>query len=74
MCVSPASVPTYESWQLLAPEAQTHSGIEAVEVRSLVALRDSDVDGSGEEDGHIHRDHWARPVTMPTIVRAGQGV
>lgn len=55
---------TYQSRQLPAPEAHADAHVEAVGVReALVALRHCDVDGDGQEDGHVHRDDGPGPGT-----------
>lgn len=53
---------TYQSRQLSAPEAHADAHVEAVGVgEALVALRHCDVDGGGQEDGHVHRDDGPGP-------------
>lgn len=59
---------TYQARQLPAPEAHADANVEAVGVgEALVALRHCDVDGGGQEDGHVHRDHGPGPGTDPTV-------
>lgn len=53
---------TYQSRQLPAPETHADAHVEAVCVHeALVALRHCDVDGDGQEDGHVHRDDGPGP-------------
>lgn len=53
---------TYQSRQLPPPETHADADVEAVGVRgALVALRHRDVDGGGQEDGHVHRDDGPGP-------------
>lgn len=48
--------------QLSAPETHADADVEAVGVRrALVALRHCDVDGDGQEDGHVHCDDGPSP-------------
>lgn len=55
---------TYQPRQLPAPETHADAHVEAVGVgEALVALRHCDVDGGGQEDGHVHRDDGPGPGT-----------
>lgn len=55
---------TYLPRQLPAPETHADGHVEAVHVgEALVAPRHRDVDGGGQEDGHVHRDNRSGPGT-----------
>lgn len=55
---------TYLPRQLPSPETHADDHVEAVRVlEALVALRHRDVDGGGQEDGHVHGDDRPGPGT-----------
>ena len=64
MCVLCCAVErTYLSRNLASTEPQAGGDVEAVEVLgALVALGHRDVDGHGQEDGHLDADHRAGPT------------
>lgn len=53
---------TYLSRQVFSSEDQADCSVETVEVLwSLVTLRNRDVDGDRQVDGHVHSDHRPGP-------------
>lgn len=49
---------------LFPVKAHADCDVKAVEIlRAFVTLRYCDVDGDGQKDGHVHRDHRPGSVT-----------
>lgn len=54
---------TYLSWHKFPIEAHTKSDIKAVEMLwTFMTLRNSDVYGGRQKDGHVHSDYRFRPM------------
>lgn len=64
---------TYLPRQLPSPETHADGHVEAVRVlEALVALRHRDVDGDGQEDGHVHGDDRPGPGTDGGCYQTGR--